>query len=133
MEHKLVYQSEFGHFYLNKPIIDWLYNNGRPKLKEFIEKSTKEGENLGLEGEDLVDYVERAIVWDFGIAGIHRHDPDLIRCVEELGLEVTDGLAIYILKGDRYRITELDDTGVEYVIEPGEETYIVIGENIDED
>lgn len=57
-----------------------------------------------------------------------RHDPLLIRVVEELGLKESAGdmtkFKIYELRGDRYRIEEYD--GWEKVVEPEDLEWVVI-------
>lgn len=59
---------------------------------------------------------------------IARHDPDLVKVVEELGAEAQDRdmarLAIHTITGDRYMIKEYD--GLETVIEPDDIDWIVV-------
>lgn len=120
----------YGGFNLSEAAVEWLRENARDEVKEFIcdrlkkyeaEEETQEKDSLfsfmspvGFVGADLIHFLP-------------RHDRDLVACVEALGVKASGfcaSLAIKELKGSVYRIEEYD--GSETIYEPEDEDYIHI-------
>lgn len=110
--HKVVYNKCFGGFSLSSEAVQWLAENGSDEIKAIASKHLNERPNNR---------------FGYHIREIMRHDPDLVRCVETLGSKADGGfaeLAVYELKGNKYRIDDYD--GWENVYEPEDEQYIII-------
>lgn len=110
-KHKVVYSTERGGFKFNKPVIDWLKSNGCKDMQNFITDMVKEwGDN---DDEGVYDFISGKLIDEYDVCGLQRHDECLIRCVEELGTDVS-GLAVKPIMGKYYRIVESED-GTEFV------------------
>lgn len=101
---KIVYSDSFCGFSISRKAYEKLK---AMKSKAVLGKSKLEAEN-----------------------SIARHDPDLVKVVEELGAEAQDcdmprlALAIHTITGNRYMIKEYD--GLETVIEPDDIDWIIV-------
>ena len=99
-QHKIAYNTCYGGFSLSE------------KAKMLYRELT------GMKEDDYLD-----------VHDISRHDPVLISVIETLGSEVNGSyarIAIRTIDSPAYRISEYD--GIERVITPADENYIVIEE-----
>lgn len=71
---------------------------------------------------------------DYGYFTIPRHDPILVKVVELLGKEASGTcaeLTVQTIQSNMYYIDEYD--GFESVVEPGEQDWILIDEELDDE
>lgn len=118
---KVVINVCYGGFGLSEKTVNWLAENAREELRNYIAKLHKDG----LSDEDIAYNIE----YEFEEEGIQRHDKDLVRCVEELGDSASGScseLVVTEINGNMYRIDEYD--GLEMVIEPEDYKWIRIEE-----
>lgn len=118
---KVVVNKCYGGFSLPDKAIEWLKENARQEIKDYI-KSIEEDEELG------PTYCSYALVYEFNDGeGIARHDSDLIRCVEKLK-EGASGeyaeLCVVKIIGNQYKVREYD--GAEWVETPDSIDWITI-------
>ena len=69
---KVVFNNCFGGFSLSVKAVEWLAENGHGKIKEKAQEYKKTSDRWARFGCHL--------------SGLDRHDPDLVRCVETLGI-----------------------------------------------
>lgn len=117
MKHKVVYNACYGGFSLSDAAMDWLVKNAREEISQKARKY--------MEKKKASSYYDCSNFWHFDFED--RHDPDLVRCVEELGHKASGRMAdlrIHELKGNKYRIDYYD--GYEEVQEPDDIEFIEI-------
>ena len=122
MKHCVVYNGCYGLYGLSQDVIDWLEANARDEIKEKIRAIRTEVNRSPPHFANIEALIRMKTADE-----IPRHDPDLVRCVQTIGVSaggVSANLCIYELKGNQYRIEEYD--GKEWVVEPCDEEYITI-------
>ena len=146
---KVVYNSDFGGFSLSGKAIRYFmelkgktifaYREGKGNIYQKIENPTDEdldasdvatfdkdfGKSFNNYGSEHDDHYVSGYISTEG--DYPRHDPELVKTVEDLGSEANGShahLKIKELKGNRYVIDEYD--GSERVVEPGDINWIIV-------
>jgi hypothetical protein len=130
--YKVAYNGDYGCFTLSDEAVKWLEQNAREEVKEFLAaervrltESRKHDKYASL--STLENAMGYSLLYDFQEDGMRRHDPDLIRVIEELGKSASSpysDLKIAVISGRAYRIDEYD--GRETVSEPVDYNWIII-------
>ena len=134
--HKVVYNTCYGGFNLSEAAVEWLRNNARDEVKEFIcarlnkYEAEEEAEEETQEKDSLFSFMSPI---EFVGADLKyflpRHDKDLVACVEALGNKASgfcSSLAICEIEGNMYYIEDYD--GQETIITPDSDCFIKIEE-----
>ena len=148
---KVVYNSSFGGFSLSGKAIRYFmelkgktifaYREGKGNIYQKIENPTDEdldawdvatfdkdfGKSFNNYGSEHDDHYVSGYISTEG--DYPRHDPELVKTVEDLGSEANGSharLKIKELKGNRYVIDEYD--GSERVVEPDDINWITVEE-----
>lgn len=132
-KYKVAYNYGYGGFALSDEAVKWLEQNAREEVKEFL---AAERVRLGEQRKNDRYYASistleasmgYSLMYDFHEDGMKRHDPDLIRVIEELGSPAGSpysDLKIAEISGRAYRIDEYD--GWETIAEPDDYNWIII-------
>jgi hypothetical protein len=130
--YKVAYNGNYGGFALSDEAVKWLEQNAREEVKEFLAaervrltESRKHDKYASL--STLESTMGYSLMYDFQEDGMRRHDPDLIRVIEELGSPAGSpysDLKIAEISGRAYRIDEYD--GWETISEPDDYNWIII-------
>lgn len=116
MQHKIVYNRDYGGFSLSLQAIEWLEQHGSEKIRQTIQKIKNEATN------NVSSHHSQELHITYGVSDYFnslRHDPDLVAVVEVLGDKAFGEcaqLAIMTIDGNMYRIETYD--GAEDVITP---------------
>lgn len=151
MSVKVVYNSSFGGFSLSGKAIRYFmelkgktifaYREGKGNTYQKIENPTDDdldawdvatfdkdfGKSFNNYGPEHDDHYVSGYIDAEGEYGYPRHDPELVKTVEDLGSEANGShalLKIKEIKGDRYIIKEYD--GCETVVEPDDINWIIV-------
>ena len=133
MKHKVVYNNTYGNLSLSDEAIDWLNNNARQELADFIKERQNyyhtNSSNSWLKSlTNECSFISDAILDNFQRNGIKRHDEDLVRCVEALGERVNGNkfsdIRVAEIESNQYLIENYD--GKETVREPKDLNFITI-------
>lgn len=112
---KIVYNDRFGGYRLSKDAVLWLYENARKELRDTIDKIIADKTSW------------RDVTYELSYS-LPRHDVDLVRCVETLGVFAgephTSHLAIKEIHSRVYKIDEYD--GKETVVCPDLDEYVIV-------
>ena len=130
--YKVAYNGDYGGFSLSDEAVKWLEQNAREEVKKFLAaervrltECRKNDKYASL--STLEDAMGYSLMYDFHEDGMHRHDPDLIRVIEELGKSASSpysNLKVAEISGRAYRIDEYD--GWETISEPDDYNWIII-------